>query len=370
MKQRLLVTAPPTAAAPDAAVETLLRARRRRRRLGFGLLLLLTLGGILLSLSWSSVAIPADQVVRILLGHDAEQTAWERIVLDLRLPRVACALLCGIALGLAGLAMQTVFANPLASPFTLGVSSGASLGVAVVILAAPAQGLAFGALSSPAAGLGTVFGAALGAGAVLALMLAVAARVRDMVVVLLLGVVLAALISALVTLLVFFADAQRTRQFVEWGFGSFSGVRRGQLPLFSAAVAAGTAGIAFAAKAMNALALGEGYARSMGLSVRRARLLILGSASLLAGAVVAYAGPIAFLGIAIPHIARGLFRTADHRALIPATALVAMPITLACGLLAELPASALSLPVNAATALFGAPVAVWVLLRAPRGTAP
>lgn len=342
-------------------------SRVRRQMAVFGLLAVLGVGAIMLSLSWSSVNIPVDQVVAILLGREVEKSTWETIVMDIRLPRVLTAMLVGTGLGLAGLQMQTVFRNPLASPFTLGVSSGASLGVALVTLASPTSAEIFSGVGSGLFNnLGTVAGAALGSAAVLAIMLAVASRVGDMVVVLLLGVVMASLIGAIVTILIFFANEQQTREFVEWGLGSFNRVRWDEMPFLSASIGVALVLAAITTKPLNALLLGENYARSMGLNVKWARVVIMGSASIMAGAVVAYTGPIGFLGIAIPHIARGVFGTSDHRVLVPGSVLVGIAIALACGILAELPNSSLNLPINAATALFGAPVAMWVLLKARR----
>ena len=345
-------------------------SRVRRQLAVFVLLAILGIAAVMASLSWSSVNIPVGQVVTVLLGGEAEKGSWQTIVMDIRLPRVLTAMLVGTALGLAGLQMQTVFRNPLASPFTLGVSSGASLGVALVILVSPTSAEIFsGVGGSLFTNLGTVAGAALGAAAVLSVMLIVASRVRDMVVVLLLGVVMASLIGAVVTILIFFANEQQTRQFVEWGLGSFTRVRWGEMPYMSSSIGIALVMAVLTIKPLNALLLGDNYAQSMGLNVKWARVVVMGSASLMAGAVVAYAGPIGFLGIAIPHIARGVFGTSDHRVLVPGSILVGIAIALACGILAELPSSSLNLPINAATALFGGPVAIWVLLKARRGFA-
>ena len=342
----------------------------RRQLATFACLAVLGVIAIMASLSWSSVSIPVDQVVTILLGGEAQKSTWGTIVMDIRLPRVLTAMLVGTALGLAGLQMQTVFRNPLASPFTLGVSSGASLGVALVILVSPTSLEVFSGIGGNLfANLGTVTGAALGAAATLSIMLMVASRVGDMVVVLLLGVVMASLIGAIVTILIFFANEQQTREFVEWGLGSFNRVRWGEMPFLSSSIGVAVIMAVLTLKPLNALLLGDNYARSMGLNVTWARVVIMGSASLMAGAVVAYAGPIGFLGIAIPHIARGIFGTSDHRILVPGSILVGIGVALACGILAELPSSSLNLPINAATALFGGPVAMWVLLKARRGFA-
>jgi iron complex transport system permease protein len=249
----------------------------------------------------------------------------------------------------------------------LGVSAGASLGVALIVIALPVT-VGYGAIGGGLLGnLGTVAGAAMGAFAVLAIMLAVAARVQDLTTVLLLGVVIGALVSAVVTILVFFADEQRTREFIEWGFGSFQKVRWPEIPFFLAVIGLGATIAVLSTKDLNALLLGENYAQSMGLNLQRARLIIMTSAALMEGAVVAYAGPIGFLDIAIPHLARRLFATSDHRILVPGSILIGIVLALACGILAEMPGSSLTLPINAATSLFGAPIALWVLLRARRG---
>ncbi|MYE54275.1 MAG: iron ABC transporter permease [Chloroflexi bacterium] len=368
-------TSTPTRAEPvqaskqdDLTIDTGSRAKRQTAIFVF--LAFLGTASVMASLSWSSVSIPVDEVVTILVGGEAEKSSWQTIVMDIRLPRVLTAMLVGTALGLAGLQMQTVFRNPLASPFTLGVSSGASLGVALVILVSPTSAEIFsGVGSSLFTNLGTVAGAAVGAAAVLSVMLVVASRVRDMVVVLLLGVVMASLIGAIVTILIFFANEQQTREFVEWGLGSFNRVRWGEMPYMSSSIAVALILAVLTIKPLNALLLGDNYAQSMGLNVKWARVVIMGSASIMAGAVVAYAGPIGFLGIAIPHIARGVFGTSDHRILVPGSILAGIVIALACGILAELPNSSLNLPINAATALFGGPVAIWVLLKARRGFA-
>jgi iron complex transport system permease protein len=344
--------------------------RRRGPRLGpaYAALVALTVLLILVTLAWGTVGVPVDEVVRIVLGRSAGEDTWHTIVMDLRLPRAITAALVGAALGVSGLLMQTVFRNALADPFILGISSGASLGVAVVIFTGAGASTLFtlGGLL----GNGTlVVAAALGAAAVLALMLVLSAWTRDPMLVLLLGVIVGALLQGVVTIFVYFADQARTRAFVDWGFGSFQRVTWQEMPVFTVAILAGLVVAATATKPLNALLLGDRYARSMGVSVGRARLVILASASVLAGTVVAYAGPIAFLGIAIPHIARAVFASSDHRVLVPASILIGAALALLCGLLAEMPGTTVSLPVNAAAALVGTPVVLWVLLRIRRGVA-
>ncbi len=322
----------------------------------------------LVSLTWSSVSVPIGEVFDILFGGEASKASWETIILDLRLPRTLTAIFVGSGLGVAGLMLQTVFRNPLADPFIMGVSSGAGLGVAVVVLGAGTAVDTF-AVTGWLRGLGVVAAAWAGALVVLGVMLAVATWVKDNSIVLLLGVMIGAFIEAMITILVFFADKEKTRAFVQWSLGSFQGVRSAEIPILGSVVVIGLVAAASLGKPLNAMLLGERYARSLGANVAAVRLVVLTTASLIAASVVAYAGPIAFLGIAVPHLARGLLRTSDHRILIPGSALVGAALALACGLLAEFPGSAIALPINAATALLGAPVVVWVLLRMRRGFA-
>ena len=352
------------AVAPAASPATLPRAWWRLGLLGG--LLVLVVAAFLLTLAVGSVHVPAAAVLRILTGQSVGDATWRTIVIDLRLPRALMAAGSGVALGLSGLQMQTVFRNPLADPFVLGVSAGASLGVALVVFTSAGQQRLFAA-QGIWGNSSMVIGAALGAGLVLALMLVLSSATRDMGVVLIAGVMVGAFITALVTIFVFLADDRRSRAFIDWGFGSFQKTTWNELKVFLPAVLVGSASAATCIKPLNALLLGDAYARSMGVSVGRTRLLALGNASLLAGAVVAYAGPIAFLGIAAPHLARGLTGTSDHRTLMPAAMLTGAALALVCGIVAEAPGSAQTFPLNAATALIGAPVVLWVLLRLRRG---
>ncbi len=331
----------------------------------FAVLLFLLVAAFLLTLSWGTVSIPLSEVVSILVGEEPHREIWKTIVLDLRLPRAMTASLVGAALGIAGLQMQTVFRNVLADPFILGVSAGASLGVALVIFSGAGASAAF-AISGVVGNSTLVVGAAFGAACVLALMLALSAWTRDPIVVLILGVVIGSLVQAAVTVLIYFGDEARTRAFVNWTFGSFQRVTWEEMWIFLPATVFGLLAATLTLRSLNALLLGENYARTMGISILRARAAILGSASLLAGATVAYAGPIAFLGIVVPHLARGMFGTSDHRVLMPASMLLGALLALICGILAEFPRSSITLPINAATALIGAPVVLWVLLRPRR----
>lgn len=331
--------------------------------------LLLALLGILLllSLALGSASIPLGQIVTVLLGGEADHESWTNIVLKFRLPKTATAALSGMSLGVSGLLMQTYFRNPLAEPFVLGVSSGASLGVALVVLSAGAAG---GALL---AGLGLagdlLLTVAAGAGAALSMILVLLAsnRIRSSVALLLLGLMFGYLVGALVSLLLYFALPERIQAYVNWTFGSFSGVTVAQLPILACFTLSGLLLSASLVKPLNALLLGEEYARSLGIHLKRTRCAIIVATALLVSAVTAFCGPIAFLGIAVPHLCRGLLNSSDHRLLLPGACLTGACVALCAALIAELPGNNLVLPLNVVTALLGAPVVILVALRHLRG---
>lgn len=336
------------------------------RRLALAGLIVLLLVVFGLSLALGSVQIPLLSVFQILLGGTPERATWAAIVFNFRLPKALTAMLSGAALAVSGLQMQTLFRNPLADPFTLGVSSGASLGVALVILS---TGLAGATLLAGLGLLGDfslVTAAGLGAAATLGAVLVVARRVQNTVTLLILGLMFGYLTSALVSLLVYFSLPERIQTFTLWSAGSFGGVTWRQLQIFIPVVGLGLAIAHLLTKALNALLLGETYARSLGLQIRRTRLGVILSASLLAGAVTAFCGPIGFLGVAVPHLCRTLFQSADHRVLIPTSMLLGAILALLADLLAQLPGSQYVLPLNVITSLFGVPVIVWVILRQGR----
>ncbi len=322
-----------------------------------------TLFAFLLSLSFGSVRIPFEQVALILLGEQPERATWTTIVLDFRLPKALTAALAGAALGVSGLQMQTLFRNPLADPFVLGVSSGASLGVALVVLGVGAANNTLLAVAGLLSNLSLAAAASVGAGAVLVLVLTLARRVQSSVTLLILGLMISYLTSAVVSLLLYFSIAERIQAYVAWTFGSFGGVTWTQMQVLAPAIGVGLLLAFILTKSLNALLLGEAYARSMGLDIRRARIGIVASGAVLAGTVTAFCGPIAFLGIAIPHLCRALLRSADHRMLIPACVLVGATAALLADLAAQAPGTRVVLPLNAITALIGAPVVVWIILR-------
>ena len=313
----------------------------------------------LLNLSLGSVAIPLEQVTRILLGFQAEQEAWGHIIHEFRLPKALTALLAGSALGCSGLQMQTLFRNPLAGPFVLGISSGASLGVALVVMAGSLLG---GWLWADAQGL-IIAAATLGSASVLLLVVLVSIKVRDGMTLLIIGLMFGSLASAVVSILQFFSEAEQIQAYLIWTFGSLSGTTWEELRLLLPVVVVGLILAQFLAKPLNALLLGERYAESMGVSLKKARFLIILSTSLLAGSITAFCGPIAFVGLAVPHLCRLLFPTADHRKLLPAVMLGGALLLLVCDILAQLPGSDKVLPINAVTSLLGAPVVIWLIVR-------
>ena len=316
-----------------------------------------------LDLAWGSVHIPLGDVISVLAGQAVENSAWTTIVLDFRLPKALTALLAGFALATSGLQMQTFFRNPLADPYILGVSSGASLGVALMLLNAGAAGSfllsGLGMLGS----LGVAFAACLGAGLVMGIMLIVSRRGRSVLLLLILGIMFSYMTGALVSLLFYFSSPERIQAYLVWSFGSFGGTTWQEIKVMAPLVALGLLVTFLLSKPLNALLLGEMYARSMGVNVERTRFSVIASTSLLAGAVTAFCGPIAFLGLAVPHLARGLFKTSDHRILVPACGLLGACLGLAADVASQLPGANVILPLNAVMSLIGAPAVIWVLLR-------
>ncbi len=322
----------------------------------------------LVSLALGSTSIPLARVVRALLHPADASDPFALVVATIRLPRSVTAMLAGAALGIAGLQMQTLFRNPLADPFALGISSGASLGVALVVLGsgygpARAFGTAMGMRGDALITVAAIAGAAL----VLGLVLIVSSHIANPATVLILGLMFGYAVSAIVTVLVGASQPERLQQWAQWGFGSFSGVTWERLKLFGPLILLGVLIASLTTKQLNALLLGEHYARSMGLAVRRARILTMLGASILGAMVTAFCGPITFLGIAVPHVCRGLLGSSDHRVLVPAVVLLGAAAALIAQIVSLVPGGGLVLPLNAVTSLMGAPVVVAVLLRSRRG---
>lgn len=313
----------------------------------------------LLGLALGSVPIPLNEVWAGLFG--GEEGPFRVIVREVRLPEVITAATAGAGLAAAGLLMQTVFHNPLAGPGVLGISGGASVGVALVMLAGPL----FGALPIPQ-DLLLALAALAGALAVLMLIVAADRRVGDGVTLLILGLMVGYLCTALVSVLQAASEAKALKGFVLWGLGSFAGLELSRLAWIVVPVAVGLLLALSLVKPMNALLIGDENARGMGVDVPRVRRKAILTTGLLAGVITAFCGPIAFLGLAVPHVARALLRTADHRLLMPGTILMGAVIALLCDVIVRAPWTGASLPLNAVTSLMGAPVVLWVLLSGKR----
>lgn len=317
-----------------------------------------------LHLATGSVFIPLPDVLSVLLGGDPEKPVWAQIILQLRIPRTITAMLAGAALSIGGLQMQTLFRNPLADPFVLGISAGASLGVAIVAMGASGLGLA---AAMAAAGIGAdisiAAGASVGAAAVFAIVMLVARRVESNMTLLILGIMFGYLTSAVVSVLMHFSVAEQVHGFVVWTFGSFAAVTWAELWVLVPVVFIGLIIAVGLIKPLNALLLGPEYARTMGLSVRGARFFIIGGTSLLAGVVTAFCGPIGFLGIAVPHLCRTMLSTSDHRMLVPCCILLGAIVAILADIVAQLPGTSAVLPLNAVTSLVGAPFVIWIILR-------
>ncbi|NJR48433.1 MAG: iron ABC transporter permease [Leptolyngbyaceae cyanobacterium CSU_1_3] len=319
----------------------------------------LLLGVVLLfalSLAIGSVPIPLADVITTLLGGTPTKPSWGNIIWQFRLPRSLTAMLAGAALSISGLQLQTLFHNPLAGPFVLGISSGASLGVAIVVLTSQQLGWLYGDLSLTIA-------ACLGAATVAGLVILTSKIVRNPVALLVLGLIFGYLTGAIVNILLQLSSAQQVQQFVIWTFGSFGGVTWKQLPLLTGGIlVGGTIAIASLA-ALNVMLLGSVQAQALGVNLERLRFLVLLSSSILAGIVTAFCGPIAFLGVAVPHLCRGILQTADLRRLLPTVILVGAGLALLADLLSQLLVRSSVLPLNSITALMGAPILIWIILR-------
>ncbi len=335
--------------------------------LNFGYLGLLLAGLVVLFLAnvaLGSVQIPLSDIVSILLTGQSENDAWIKIVENIRLPRAFTAVLAGSALSIGGLQMQTLFRNPLAGPSVLGITAGASLGVAIVMLAAGTITSIFAIQQLSQGGSWLIIGAAsVGSGLVLFLILLVSARIRDSVTLLIIGLMIGNITIALVSIWQYFSRPEQIRDYLIWTFGSLGGVTESQLWILALAVLIGTVLAFLLSKSLNGLLLGENYARSMGLSVFRARFWIILSTSILAGSITAFCGPIGFVGVAVPHLTRSLLNTNEHRILIPATFLMGAILMLACDIVAQVPGSSTTLPISAVTSLVGSPVVIWVIVK-------
>jgi len=321
----------------------------------FFILSFLTIGLFFADLAWGSIHISLSEIISIFTGRGTSGINHE-ILLNFRLPKAITAVLAGASLSVAGLMMQTLFRNSLADPYILGVSSGASLGVALVMMAATVLPVAF--VSS---GWALIVAAIIGASVVLVLVVGVSFKVHNAVSLLIVGLMFGTIAGSLVSVLQNFSDPDSIKLFIMWTFGSLSAVTWNYMQVLLPVVLLGIGMAFFLQKRLDGLLLGENYARGLGIPIQQTRFLIVIATGLLAGGITAFTGPIAFVGIAIPHIARGLFHTSSHKKLLPATILCGASLLLVCDIITQIPTY--TLPVNTVSALFGAPIIIWIILK-------
>ena len=315
----------------------------------------------LLNINLGSGSIPFKEIISILFNGISSKESWETIILNFRIPKAITAVLVGSGLSISGLLMQTLFRNPLAGPYVLGISSGASLGVALLILGSSVFGGFF--LTISFSNWAIAIAASLGSFIVLSAVIIAANKVRNTMTILIIGLMFGSFTAAIISVLSYFSEAQEIQQYVFWSFGSLGNLNWDELGIFFIVFVIGITFLVSIIKPLNSLLLGENYAKSLGINVKKSRFIILTVTSLLTGVITAFTGPIAFIGLAVPHITKLFFTTSNHKILIPATALTGAIVLLICDIIAQVPTSEFTLPINAITSLFGAPVVIWLLIR-------
>lgn len=316
---------------------------------------------LILNISLGQVAIPIKEVFKSLLGSAASKETWEYIIINFRLPKAITAILVGIGLSISGLLMQTMFRNPLAGPYVLGLSSGSSLGVAFVILGAGFLPVALSEILL--SNYGIILASCLGSLLVLLLVITVSQRLRDTATILIVGLMFGSFTSAIVSVLTYFSTAEQLQKFTFWSLGSIGNLAWSSIVLLTISVVIGLMMSLYSIKSLDALLLGENYAKSMGLNVKKSRFIIMIATSILAGSITAFAGPIAFVGLAVPHLSKLLFQTSNHKVLFWSTILIGAIIMLFCDTISQMPGFDFTLPINAITSIVGAPIVIWLLLR-------
>ena len=318
----------------------------------------------MLNISLGSVQISFLDTIKIILGQELEQTPSSYIIWNYRFPKAITALMVGAGLSLSGLLMQTLFRNPLAGPFVLGISSGASLGAAFLIMGSSlfSGSFTFSIFNDVALAVASSLGSLL----VLAVVLTVAFRIKDTMALLIIGLMFGSITAAIVSVLSYFTNAEKLQQYIYWSFGSLGNLSWNQVAILCLFTIVGLFLSILSIKPLNALLLGENYAQSLGIRLKTTRYTIISATGLLAGCITAFAGPIAFVGLAVPHITRQLFRTTDHKIQIPAVLCCGAILMLLCDTIAQMPGSVSVLPINAITSIFGAPIVIWLLLRKKR----
>lgn len=340
---------------------SIMRSCVKNNRVGLCLAFLLTATLFAANLFYGSVDIPFADVAAVLSGRGCDNDVWRLIILEMRLPQAVTALLAGAAISVAGLILQTLFANPLAGPEVLGINSGAGLGVALVML------LAHGTLSVAGGGfmgyVAVLAGAFAGAAMIIAVILFLSSFLKSRIYLLVAGVAVSYLTSSVISLLNYFATAEGVHSYLIWGMGSFSAVTSERLPFFAAVTSLLLVAALMMVKPLNVLLLGDAYAHNLGVNVKRVRTLALTVTGLLTSVVTAFCGPVAFIGLAVPHIARMLLSTGNHNSLLPATLFLGGAVALLCNLICQLPGDGGLLPLGAVTPLIGAPVILYVVLK-------
>jgi iron complex transport system permease protein len=333
----------------------------KKQKILFTLLLLAMVFLFLVNISLGSVSIPLKEMVKGIFGQEMQKESWEIILWNFRFPKAITAILVGIGLSMSGLLMQTLFRNPLAGPYVLGLSSGASLGVAFVILGTgmlPTYIASF-FLSS----YGLVVASSLGAFLVLLAVLLVSRKLKDTMAILIVGLMFGSFTSAIVSVLSYFTTAEKLQKFTFWSMGSISNLTWQEISILSLLIFIGIAISFTVIKPLNALLLGEKYAQSIGINYKKTRFSIIVATSILAGSITAFAGPIAFIGLAVPHMAKLLFQTSNHLVLFWSTLLLGAIVMLVCDTIAQVPGNDITLPINAVTSVIGAPIVIWLLVR-------
>ena len=333
---------------------------KNRNTILFSSLLLLLLLTFLLNISLGQVAIPLKEVFKSLFGGHASKETWEYIIVNFRLPKAITAILVGIGLSISGLLMQTLFRNPLAGPYVLGLSSGSSLGVAFVILGAGFLPSFFAQflLSS----YGIILASCLGSLLVLVMILIVSQSLRDTMSILIVGLMFSSFTGAIVSVFTYFSSAEQLQKYTFWSMGSIGNLSWQNIFILAVCVFIGLLLSLLSLKSLDALLLGENYAKSMGLNITKSRYIIIFATSVLAGSITAFAGPIAFIGLAVPHLAKLLFKTSNHKVLFGATLLVGSIIMLFCDTVSQMPGFDFTLPINAITSIIGAPIVIWLII--------
>ncbi len=328
------------------------------------MLLLVLVISFVLNISLGSVSIPFEDTLNAILDNEVANDPWRYIVWNYRIPKAFTAILVGSGLSLSGLLMQTLFRNPLAGPFVLGISSGASLGAALLIMGTAlfSSLFSYGMVND----VSLAVAASIGSFSVLLVVVVVSYRIKDTMALLIIGLMFGSITAAIVSVLSYFTNAEKLQQYVYWSFGSVGNLSWSQLLLLLVIILIGVVLSIISIKPLNAFLLGENYAQSLGVNLKRSRYKIIIATGLLAGGITAFAGPIAFIGLAVPHLTRQIFNTTDHKVLVPAVLIYGAILMLICDTVAQLPTSANVLPINAITSIVGAPVVIWLLVRKKR----